>query len=234
VISPGDWYGARIIAERDPTGTSLNGRPLPQVAFRKMGESEWHWFLEAELDRTESWQRFRIDADTLIVGPPDQELGRLCDKLNTLGVVFKKMGTPEKHAGLQQMFAEPVLDDIIFRGVAKIALNFLAHVMGSGFALRTEFDGVRDYVRLGTKRQASLVTLLSVSKMEHDDGISPRTVGHVIMLARDKPTQQITCRVSLFDHLTYHVVLSESYPTIWYPLNGGRYFDLHALKISEL
>src|SRR4029077_3183577 len=40
VISPGDWFGARITIERNATGNALIGSPLPQVAFRKHGESD--------------------------------------------------------------------------------------------------------------------------------------------------------------------------------------------------
>src|SRR5260370_7908313 len=59
VISPGDWYGARIAVERDATGTALIGEPLPQVAFRRFGEAEWKWLLEEELETSHFsvWQR---------------------------------------------------------------------------------------------------------------------------------------------------------------------------------
>ena len=48
-------------------------------------------FLEAELEKSECWQRFRVDAETLIVGPPGEDLSRLCRTLERFGVVFKKM-----------------------------------------------------------------------------------------------------------------------------------------------
>ena len=105
--------------------------------------------------------------------------------------------------------------------------------MGPSFAMRIEFDNVREHIRLGTKSQASLVMVKSVSNMEYDDGISRRSGGHRIIVVRDEATQRITCSVSLFDHVTYQVVLSESHHTIWFPLGCGCYFDLQTRKIAQ-
>jgi hypothetical protein len=79
VISPGDWYGARLALERDETGSEAKAEPLPQVAFRKFGESDWKWFLEQELDQTKDWERYRTEAETKIVGKPDTVVQNLAD-----------------------------------------------------------------------------------------------------------------------------------------------------------
>ena len=52
VITPGDWHGARISVERNAAGTALRADPLPQVAFRKHGETDWKWFLEEDIGST--------------------------------------------------------------------------------------------------------------------------------------------------------------------------------------
>lgn len=69
--------GARVTSARDSSKPELRGNPVPQVAFRKFGEDEWHWFLGNELDQVEGWERFRADAETLIVGPPGDDVSRL-------------------------------------------------------------------------------------------------------------------------------------------------------------
>jgi hypothetical protein len=164
VISPGDWYGARLSLERDEAGTKAKAEPLPQVAIRKFGESDWEWFLEEELDQTRDWERYRTEAETKIVGKPDVVVQRLADKLIQMGIVIKKRGEFEKHGGQVQVFAEGILDDIIFRGVAKIAFNFLAHQRGPDFALRSDFDAARDYIRLSVppSRPAVIVTKMPI------------------------------------------------------------------------
>lgn len=234
VISDEDCRGAKVLSERDLSAAMLRGKPVAQVGFRKFGEAERHWFLEADLDDTESWKRFRTDAETLVIGPPGEDLSRLLRKLTSLGVVFKSVGNAERIGHLSQMYVEPKFDDILFRGIAKIALNFLAHVTSSRFALREEFAEVRDYVRRGIAPRFPPVTVVAVSRANEDDGISPRTGGHTISIIRDDETNRVISRVTLFDHLTYEVILSNVAPVVWYPLNDGRYFDLQTRRISEL
>ena len=53
-----------------------------------------------------------------------------------MGIVFKERGPLERVGNEVEAFADGVLDDIIFRGVAKIAFNFLAHLKGADFVLR--------------------------------------------------------------------------------------------------
>jgi len=234
VISPGDWYGARLSLERDEGGTEAKAEPVPQVAFRKFGESDWRWFLEEELDQTREWERYRTEAETKIVGKPDAVIQRLADKLIQMGIVFKKRGEFEKHGGQVQVFGEGILDDIIFRGVAKIAFNFLAHQKRQHFALRSDFDTVRDYIRLGVRPSQPPVIVTKMPILRGDDAFYRQTNGHVIVLDWDRMNQGIVCLVSLFNHLTYHVNLCWSYSGLWHPLTGGRHFDLETLTINEV
>jgi hypothetical protein len=234
VISPGDWYGARLSIERDKAGIDTKAEPVPQVAFRKFGESDWKWFLEQELDETKDWERYRTDAETKIVGKPDAVVQRLSDKLIRLGIVFKKRGDFEKHGGQVQVFAESILDDIIFRGVVKIAFNFLAYLKGADFALRSDFDAIRDYVRLGVRPFPPPVIVTKIPILRGDDSFYRQTNGHVVVLDWDKVNQGIVCLLSLFNHLTYHVNLCWRYSGVWHPLGGGRHFDLGTLTISEV
>lgn len=234
VISPGDWYGARIAVERDGTGTAFTGEPLPQVAFRKFGEAEWKWFLEEELHQANDWERYRTDAETKIVGKPDAVVQRLMDRLVQLGIVFKKRGTFEKHGCHVEVFAESILDHIIFRGVAKIALNFTAHLKGAEFVLRSDFDPIRNFIRWGTKPVLPPVIVTQIPILRGDDAFYRQTNGHVIVVDWDKGNVGIVCLISLFNHLTYHIVLCTDYSGIWHPLSGGRHFDLQTLTISAV
>jgi hypothetical protein len=133
VISPGDWYGARILAKRAAESREIIGEPLPQVGFHKFGETERKWFLGHELDNAPAWQRYRTDAETHIVGKPEAVVQKLVEKLRNMGIVFKKREQPQTHKTLVQVYADSILDDIIFRGTAKIAFNFSCPLQGSGF-----------------------------------------------------------------------------------------------------
>jgi hypothetical protein len=234
VISLGDWHGARLVAQRNDTGDAITAEPLPQVAFRKHGETEWKWFLEEELDQTQQWERYRTETDTKIVGKPDEVVQRIISKMTRLGINFKKMGTFEKFGGHVEVFAEAMLDDIIFRGVAKIAFNFLAYVKGSEFALRSDFDAVRDYIRHGKKSQVPCVIASNVPILRGDNSLYRQTNGHVIVIDWDKMRRGIVCMLSLFNHLTYHVLLCSHYSGVWHAIQDGRHFDWQTHTISEV
>ncbi len=201
VITPGDWHGARITVERNAAGTALRANPLPQVAFRKHGETEWKWFLEGELDQPSSWERYRTDTDTKIVGKPDGSVQRLSDKLIKMGIVFKERGPLEREGNEVEAFAEGILDDIIFRGVAKIAFNFFTHLEGADFVLRSDFDPIREYIRLGKAPRRAPVIVSKFPILHRDDLIYRQTNGHIIVLDWDKAQEGIVCLVSLFNHL---------------------------------
>jgi hypothetical protein len=234
VISPGDWYGARLVAERNDAGTEVRCEPLPQVGFRKLGETQRHWFLEDELETTKKWERFRTETQTHIVGKPEAVVQRLANRLLELGIVFKSRGHFEKHGHLVQVYADSILDDIIFRGVAKIALNFLTHARGDEFALRPEFDEIRDYVRFGVMPRHPAVIATNVPVLNGECALQRRTEGHVIVLDWDMMNEGIVCMLSLFNHLTYHIILCRNYRGPWHPLGHGRHFDLETLTISNV
>jgi HNH endonuclease len=234
VISPGDWYGARIRTERNAEGTEIKGEPLPQVGFRKFGETERKWFLEDELENKRAWERYRTDAETHIVGQPDAAVQRLVEKLLKFGIVFKKRGTPEKHGGPVQVFAESILDDIIFRGVAKIAFNFLAYIRNVDFVLRPDFDEIRSYIRFGVKPLHPIVLVTTTPILQGDDSLYRQTNGHLVVVGWDMLNEGVVCLLSLFNHLTYHVVLCRNYSGVWHPIDAGRHFDLRTRTISEV
>jgi hypothetical protein len=70
--------------------------------------------------------------------------------------------------------------------------------------------------------------------LHRDDAIYRQTNGHIIVLDWDKGHEGIVCLVSLFNHLTYHVILCARYSGVWHPLKAGRHFDVENLKISEV
>ncbi len=233
VIEQGDWYGALVEMWRDSSSQKLLGTPLAQVAFQKNGENEWTWYLEEELDSSKT-DRYRKDAKTKIVGPNDDAVHRLSEKIERLGIVFKQRGTFEKHGGMHEVFAESILDEAILRGVGKIAFNFLVYVRGEEFALRSDFDSFRDFVRWG-KKPSWLPVLVSQFPILHgDDAHYRQTNGHIVVLDWDKSGQGIVCMLSLFNHLTYHASLCPNYSGLWHPLKAGRHFDIAAKVISEV
>lgn len=228
VISSGDWYGARVVLTRDASGKNATVEPLPQVAFRKNGESNWIWFLERELN-AKVIENYRTEAETVAVG---QGSDRIMEKVAALGVHFKQLWPAEQFHALVEVQVDPILDEIIFRAVGKIALNFLAYIKGEDFALRADFDLIRDYVRRGVRPSNALVT---VSKaLEGADAVCGGADGHRLLIDWDARGSGIVCLISLFNHLTYRVVLCGYYSGIWHQLKTQYQFDLQNLTAARV
>ena len=234
VTEQGDWHGALVEVERDEKSQRLMATPLAQVAFQKDGEHEWKWYQEEELDKSPDIGRFKKDARTKIVGPNDLAVQRLSETVEKLGIVFKQRGTFEKHGGTVEVFAHATLDEIILRGVGKIAFNFLAYAKGQEFALRQDLDSFREFVRWG-KKPTWLPVLVSQFPILHgDDAHYRQTNGHIVVLDWDKSRQGIVCMVSLFNQLTYHASLCQIYSGLWHPISCGRHFDLTTRAVLEV
>jgi len=50
VGQPGPWLGAIAILEDDRSGTCIEPVPVPQVAFKWKGETEFTWLIEGEMN----------------------------------------------------------------------------------------------------------------------------------------------------------------------------------------
>lgn len=234
VTSPGDWHGARVIAERNEVGDEIKVWPLLQVGFQKAGESGREWFLESELDQTDNWERYRVDANTHIVGRPEAEVRRLVDKLRNLGITFKHQYPLENHGQFVKVYADSILDDAIYRCTAKIAFNFLAYLKGPDFCLLSDFDPIRSYIRHGHKIAEPAVIVTVNPILLGDSPTYRQTNGHVIIVDWNKSNEGIVCSFSLFNHLTYHINFCSRFSGVWHPLGEGRHFDLGTQRISEV
>jgi hypothetical protein len=229
VISAGEWYGSRVAVARTEDGTTLTAEPLPQVGFRKPGESDYNWLLEEELELTERWNHYREDAEIIIAGSSEEVQARIAKQLARLDLRIKKLVPIPSPRREVEVFAEPLLDDIIFRGVAKIAFNALAYSQGPRYVLMSDFDSIRDYVRLGKTLRQPPVVVRGGPMLRGDDLFH----GHDVILRRNQ--RGIECLVSLFNHHVYRIALCSDYTgTLWHPLNEWNRFDPRTHVISNV
>lgn len=228
VTEPSVWNGVRVFPVRDSTGKTCTVHPVPEVALRKKGDSEWKRFLESELN-AEALKPYITEPEALVSGLPD-EIPRLQEKLGELGIRLKGW-EPENRSAFAPVFANSVCDDVILRAVAKISFNFLAYVEGAGFALESDFDCIRKYVRWGVAPPNAPVQILKPLIPSGGNALRPR---HAVVLNWDIQNKGIACLVSLFGYLVYQVTLCENYPGAWRPLAAGRTFDVQTRIVSEM
>lgn len=236
VAVPGPWLGARIVLKPNEAGTNLETELVPQVAFRKKRDGDWVWFTEKELTDSAVVERYRKGVEIKIVGPSGEGLQRIRQRLGELGVEFKQQGVldqPITVGGSIETELQYRIDEVIFRGAAKIAFNYLACVRGADFALRPDFDEIRSYVRHGQVPAWRPVLASTMPILADDTQTWRQTNGHLVVFDWNRARKGLVAYVSLFNSITYHVRFCRKYSGLWFPLRSGHHFDVETRTISE-
>ncbi len=233
----GPWFGARFIRVPDTTGTKLEPERVPQVGFRKKLDGEWVWLSEGELQNPDAVEPYRKNCEIRIAGPSAEALGQLENRLKELGIDFQRQGVlddPIANGSSIQAELESRIDEVIFRGIGKIAFNYLAFVRGADFVLRSDFDPFRRFVRYGESPGWLPVYADTMPILHGDTSRWRQTNGHIVVFDWQKGSDGIVAYVSLFNSITYHALLCEKYSGVWHPIASGCHFDIETSTISEV
>jgi hypothetical protein len=118
--------------------------------------------------------------------------------------------------------------------VGKIAFNYLAWRMGPDFVRGRSFNPIREYIRYGTDAGYPLVNVLDRPILFEDTMASRQTVGHLVTATWTPDNQHIVGQVSLFNAITYGVILARDYAGVWLPVVSGHHFGHQTGTISRL
>jgi hypothetical protein len=242
---PGPWFGATVVLEADKTGKAVEPVPVPQAAFRWKGTQDWTYLVERELEVAVLAQYVRPVPGTLeirIMGPTAVDRDRVLSKLTAAGIRFREEGSliqPVTDNGQVLVEINSAIDQTIFRAIAKIAFNYVAHQHGVDFVLRSDFDEIRDYIRYGTapRWSAQLPVVFPVANpILFDDSRQLRqTNGHLITFDWQSGQMGFYAQVSLFNTITYQVRICPHYRGIWHmDFRRGHHFNIEDRTIETL
>ena len=111
-----------------------------------------------------------------------------------------------------------------FRAVTKIALNYVAAVVGSDVALKAEFNGARDFARYGKERAR-------VRVYPHENPWFIGRKGHYVSLT--KADDLIVVQLSILLRVQYFVVLASDASAV--PVTAtAHFFDLSTKRLTEI
>jgi hypothetical protein len=239
----GPWLGATVVLDTDCAGTGIEPVPVPQVAFRWKDASDWVFLLERDIDDPGKVAAY-VEAppgsvEMRLMGPTLDDQDRLVAKLSNLSIRFVQQGTfeaPIATDGKVQVKIAAKVDATIFRAIAKIAFNYAAHQHGIDFVLRSDFDDVRNYIRMGTVPPWEVVVQPTYEPILFDDSRNLRqTFGHLITFDWNLGNTGLLAQVSLFNSMTYRVAICPVYSGIWHNgIRRGHHFDIGDKKITPL
>ena len=126
------------------------------------------------------------------------------------------------------------MDKTIFRGIAKIAFNYLAYWAGPEFIIQKPFHPIRKFIRFGEKASYPFVEIIEKAILGDEPEEGKRRLGHIITLEWSKNKLSIISLVSLFNMMTYSVLLSKDYRGKDFVYTKGNLFRLGDKKIDDL
>ena len=141
----GPWFGATVVLEPDATGRGVEPVPVPQAAFRWKGSQDWTFLVEHELKADVLAKYVKPIPGSLeirVMGPTTADHERVLETLKSAGINFRQEGTlinPITDDGKVLVEIAAAVDQTIFRAIAKIAFNYVAHQHGSEFCPATRF-----------------------------------------------------------------------------------------------
>ena len=234
VAVPGDWHGVRL--EFQVEEDSLVVLPVPQVGFLPKGQSGWIYMTDSEL--ADPSKHLPDDVDKIkLFAPSDAVLDHLMALLGERGLPFHKQGelSPPPAEGRSVLVDHHFPMDLITRrSVTKIAFNYLACIAGPTFALRADFDVIRAFIRQGILSDYSIMQVNYQPILFDDLPTQRQTNGHLLTLDWPGSQDHIVARVSLYNLLTYTVLLTRHCSALWQPLRQGHHFDVSARRVAPL
>lgn len=239
VDESGPWRGARIILAPDPSGRKLDTRPLPQVGFRHEGKTDWKWVSEEDLNDRSVADPFRNSRSQIqVIGPSPEDIERLSAKLSRIGIDFNQKGQlpqPAQSDGTILTKLTSKIENRILRAIGKIAGNYVAYIHGAQFFLASDFDHYRKWVRYAIAPPWDVIVAVdSTPILALDSAQRRQTNGHLVTFDWNTRRDALFAQVSLFNDLTYRILMCLNYPVITQDVRSGHHFDLLSGKISAL
>jgi hypothetical protein len=228
--------GAKVYFAATEEGQLVTIAPV-QVGFRVPGTKQTKWFLQAELTK-EAVQPY-AGCENYTIGGNEADYARVEQKLVELGL--SRQETMWIHPDESQILKQTLvrvdyqLDVEVFRAVAKIGFNYMAHQAGAEFCLLPEFDPFRRFVRYGEGEQDDFIRLGTDALLFEERRFGGKqTRGHLVTFEWHPRKDAPTGSVKLFNDLHYKLEFAKRMYALWRELRSGHHFDITDMTIDQL
>jgi HNH endonuclease len=234
---PGPLLGAKVLLRPNAAMNGIDIVYLPQVGFKNKNAEDRKCYTAEELNSDALRGLEVADVMTLMVTTPDEE-ERLRSRLRELGLGPTKQISRDEIPPRSDIKTRVIceFDFNMSRCVAKIAFNYLAYVLEENVPrlLQHDFDPVRNYVRHGSSSEHPIVYFSSKPRLDNEGGSRAFVDGHILAVGWDNSEEIIGCGLSLFNAMTYQVILCRKYGGVWFPLKTGHAFNFETGAVSSV
>jgi len=238
-LPPGtEWSGVRLGPRMEE---KLRVHLLPQVAFRERSTPGWVHITAQEGERDALADTSHLDTSSarLFAGSLE-ERDSLLAKLRGHGITFTRV---ENFAAPQGLFdgrdLEVELTVTVNKGIrrcaAKYVFNYLALECGPEFALETDFDPIRRFVRHGATADEELVAESVPQQLRNYGADGKVGAGHVVAITSAPNDFDLRGHVSLFNCISFAVLLARRFSgPAWPPIRRGVRYDIASMTVQPL
>ncbi|MCP4653028.1 MAG: HNH endonuclease [Candidatus Omnitrophica bacterium] len=218
--------------------------PVLQAGFFNKQTQEYDYFEPNDIPHAKELtsKGYEIkDKKIPLIAKDDNEMQSLLRVFSDKGMNIKPeedLEWPEEVKKRNQTLVEGIIkiDSVVYRGICKIAFNYLACIVGKKFALREEFDGIRKFIRFGEGDSKEYFGVNEPPILDIDRKLQSQNIkvtnGHLIILGW-KGTSLIS-RVSIFNLKTYLVKFCNNFNGVLIPIKSGHHFDVDSKEVSKL
>ena len=241
-LKDGPFENAFATAIVDDAG-DLTLVPPPQVGLLRRESRRYDYFLldpprfPDELDLT----LYDTQDEKGIIVLPLAARVQARSALDALGLPFPKSlrEIGYEKSGREEVWTTvtTVVTETIKRAWAKIAFNYMAFFNNTAAMLSPALDQARHFVRFGTPptRHPSIVSFGDRPILADEPTVGFRKLGHLITVNMDATGQFVFAQVSLYNQLTYQVLLSDERDAVArLDIRHGHFYNLGDYEVIEL
>lgn len=213
-------------------------QPLEQIGLKKKGSEEYEFFRFDEFPSEQEFDRNLFDLSSprcLIV--LSERLDKARSLLQSIGINFiaesslSEQDSPNADVLLEVSWK---IDNVVRRSISKIAFNYLARWNNPERLLNVAFDPVRYYVRYGQKPKIPIMHQNDLPILGDETQEGKARVGHIVTLEWNDYHDAILAKVSLFNAISYKVLLSAGYKDLKIHVDRGHFWNVADKTILEL
>lgn len=216
---------------------------VTQAGFFNKDKQEYDYFEPQDMPTAKELKEHGYELEKKIIdliANNDEDMNCLLGALKEKGIdikLGKEIEWPENKKGKKILVkVTPIIDRIIYRGLSKIAFNYLARVVGKEFVLLKDFNGIRNFIRYDEGNSNDYFRGRE-QPILYEDRILRRynmkvTNGHLIVVEWRRTN--LISKISIFNMATYLIRFCRNFSGVWRPINYGHHFDINSKEVSEL
>jgi hypothetical protein len=238
----GPWKGAIVRLKYSEEKNKLLVNAVGQIAFRRKDTNEWEFFEVQDIESKDDLEKkgFVVKGERTLkmLFSSVQEREEIKRQLEEKGfkINMDEEDLPfDLRDDIVDLQIRGTIDRVIYRGIGKIAFNYLAYHHGKDFALNENFNEMRDFVRNGTDKGFRPVVVQKSPILHYEKRFGMQeTGGYIITLERNALKSMIISRVTLFNEIVYQAILCRDFRGLYREILTGHHFDVDSKKITRL